>query len=110
MIEPMPQVSFEMSIDQVRELAFIFDLQTDTVGDSLRGEAIGFFGPNARLLDEYVQRCIGTALELDAFQSGGGRVLMQDSSGEVRELHVDLTRNGGTLRAPRTFGQRGGRP
>lgn len=105
----MPQVSSEMSTDQVRELAFIFDLQADTVGDGRRGDAIGFFGPNAGLLDAYVQRCIGTALELDAFQSSGGRVLMQDSSGEVRELHVDLSRNGGTLRAPGTLGLGGGR-
>jgi len=97
----MPHVMFELSADQIRELTTFFNVEANPMIDEPRGDVVAFIGRDATEMDAFVQRCIGTALELEAFQETGGQLLTRDRSGDVRELLIHVTRNGGTLRPPR---------
>lgn len=48
-------------------------------------------------LDQFVQRCIGTVLELEEHQERGGAVLLAYPDGTYREMHIDSSRHGGPL-------------
>src|SRR4051794_35418140 len=45
-------------------------------------------------LSEFVLRCIGTALELEAHQARGGALLLEHPDGTLQELAIDLSQDG----------------
>jgi|1185.fasta_scaffold1237058_2 hypothetical protein len=94
----MPSILVQLSEDHVRAL-----VQRQTLGaQPLALDAVGSLpgmqqqSPiyQSYALSLFVLRCIGTALELEAHQTRGGRLLLEHEHGEVQELKIDLSQDG----------------